>query len=374
MTASNPTQAIDRLLPPAGQVPIVRVQGTHAEIGFQLGSAQAPQIQAMIETYRHLFELAGAEIGLENWQEAILHAHKYLPFAEESTPECVEELRGLARGAGVSFDDVVVLNCMEAIASDALHLGCTSFALSPEWTSDGSVLIGHNEDWIPEDISAVYLVHARPEGEPAFLALTYGALLPNIGFNECGLAQCCDSVYPNDARIGVPRILVSRRVLAARSLAGAVQASLNPRRDAGYSHLIVHESGEIYNVEISARQFAMLYASDGLAVHTNNYLDRRMKAIEKNPDSLINSQIRYNRARRLLETQRGRADRLSIRTVLSDHVNYPHSICNHISSDDLLLDRQQTIVSLTIDLTARRMEVAWGTPCRAEFFGYELEA
>jgi isopenicillin-N N-acyltransferase-like protein len=374
MTSSNAARAADSLLPPAMQVPVVRVQGTHAEMGFQIGSAQAGQIQTMIETYRRLLDLAGAEIGLDSWQEAILHAHKYLPFAQESTPECVEELRGLAQGAGVAFDDVVVLNCIEAITSDALHLGCTSFALSQEWTSDGSVLIGHNEDWIPEDISAVYLVDARPEGEPAFLALTYGALLPNIGFNDCGLAQCCDSVYPNDACIGVPRILVSRRVLAARSLAGAVQASLNPHRDAGYSHLIVHESGEIYNVEISARQFAMLYADEGLAVHTNHYLDRRMKAIEKNPDSLINSQIRYNRARHLLEAQRGRADRLSIRAVLSDHVNYPQSICNHISSDDMPLDRQQTIVSLVIDLAARRMEVAWGTPCHAEFYSYQIEA
>ena len=83
---------------------------------------------------------------------------------------------------------------------DALHLSkCTSMAVSDDCTADGHVLVAHNEDWLPEDEQDVYLVHASPDDEPSFLAMTYGGLLPNIGFNEAGIAQCCDSVYPNDS-------------------------------------------------------------------------------------------------------------------------------------------------------------------------------
>ena len=46
--------------------------------------------------------------------------------------------------------------------------------------------------------------------------MTYGGLLPNVGFNAYGIAQLIDSVYPNDSRIGIPRLVVSRAVLAAR--------------------------------------------------------------------------------------------------------------------------------------------------------------
>ncbi len=373
MSASASKTPDPTLRPPTGRMPLVRVAGSHGEMGLQLGRDRALQVRSMIEMYHRLFSEAGAKLGIANWDEAVLHAHKYLPFAEESTPQYVEEMRGIAEGAGVEFDDVLVLNCMEAITSDALHLGCTSLAMGPEVTATGSVLIGHNEDWIPEDIVNVFLVHAQPEKEPAFLAITYGALLPNIGFNACGIAQCCDSVYPGDARVGVPRTLVSRGVLAARTLSEAIRAACNRRRDAGYNHLIAHESGEIYNVEVSARKFEMLHSDDGIEVHANHYVHPTMQAIEKAGGDLVNSHIRMNRARRMMAAQRGTADTESIQKILADHVNFPQSICNHIVADDTPLDRQQTIASLVIDLSARTMHVCWGTPCCNEFYSYTLE-
>ena len=373
MTSPTPQLPDTTLRPPSARLPIVYVEGSHEQMGFQLGRDRATQVHSMIEMYRRLFVEAASKLGLHSWEEAILHAHKYLPFAEESTPQYVNEMRGIAIGAGAAFDDVLVLNCIEAITSDALHLGCTSLAMGPEVTADGSVLIGHNEDWIPEDIHNVFVVHARPDDEPAYLAITYGGLLPNIGFNAEGIAQCCDSVYPSDARVGVPRILVSRGVLAARTLSDAIRAACNRRRDAGYNHLIAHESGEIYNVEVSARKFEMLHSGDGMEVHANHYLHPRMQAIEKDSGDLVNSRVRHNRARRLMEAQRGKADQLSIQAILSDHVNFPQSICSHIVEDETPLDRQQTIASLIIDLGARTMHVAWGTPCCNEFFAYTLE-
>src|SRR5699024_3017066 len=148
------------------------------------------------------------------WEGAQIQSRKYLPFAQERYPQYVEELLGIAEGAGASFDDIVVLNAMEAVTMDALHLTkCTSMAVNDDCTADGHVLVAHNEDWLPEDEQDVFLVHAMPDDEPPFLAMTYGGLLPNIGFNAVGIAQCCDSVYPTDSRIGVPRLVASRAVL-----------------------------------------------------------------------------------------------------------------------------------------------------------------
>lgn len=355
-------------------VPIVHVQGSHYQMGCQVGEHRRAVIHASLATYRGLFQSEAARLHIYSWKEAILHARKYLPFAEESVPQYVEELRGVADGAGLNFDDLLVLNCMEALTEDALHRGCTSLAAAPELTADGSVLVGHNEDWLPEDFESVYLIHAQPEDEPAFLAITYGGLLPNIGFNQYGIAQCCDSVYPNDVRVGVPRIFVSRAVLAATTPAGALQAALHRRRAAGYNHLIAHASGELYNLEASARDFELIHGLDGLLAHANHYISRRMRAIERDGDALLSSRVRYNRTLRLLHGQRGRISRVSIQTLLSDHVNFPESICNHVSIDDYPLDRQQTIAALVMDLTNFTMDVAWGTPCCSEFHTYRLEA
>jgi isopenicillin-N N-acyltransferase like protein len=352
-------------------ISLIRIGGTPREMGLELGRQRRDSIRRMIANVRLFLEETYGQIRL-TWPEAVLQSSKYLPFAQELTPRYVEELRAVAEGADVPFDDLMVLNCLEAITTDALHLlGCTTLVVTEEHTASRHVLVGHNEDWLPADEPDVFLIHAEPAGEPAFLAMTYGALLPNIGFNSEGICQLCDSVYPTDVRIGTPRIFVSRAVLAARSLSGAITAALAPHRAAGYNHVLVHESGEAYNVEVSARHFAMMYAQGGLLAHTNHYLSRRMARLESDSRHLIGSRVRYNRTLRLLR-QANRHSVDSLKEILRDHVNYPNSICSHEIIDDNPLDRQQTICSIVLDLPERQMLVAWGTPCKSEYHAYKL--
>lgn len=340
-------------------------------MGQQIGEAAAPHINRMINVYKNAFIEAYDELGL-TWEDGILQASKYYPFAQEHTPKYVEELEGIAEGAQVEMDDLMVVNCAEAILSDKLVLGCTSIAVSSERTKNGHVLVAHNEDWLPEDEDNTFLIHATPDGEPPYLGITYGGLLPNIGFNAAGIAQACDSVYPNDVRVGVPRLFVSRAVLAQTRLADAIRATLMKWRAAGYNHLIVDKSGEMYNVEVSARHFATIYGMDGMLAHTNNYLTARMKEHEHNTDELIGSRVRVNRAQRLLrKTKKHDIDSLS--EILSDHVNFPNSICSHSDPYDKPLDRQKTIATLIMDLTALEMHVYWGNPCENEYETFKLE-
>jgi len=274
----------------------------------------------------------------------------------------------------VSFEDLVVLNVMEAVTTDALHLTrCTSFAVNGIRTADGHVLVGHNEDWVPEDEDDVYVIHAIPDDEPPFLAMNYGGLLPNIGLNAYGIAQFCDSVYPNDSRIGIPRVVVSRAVLAAKTPADAISSMLAPHRAAGYNHLLVHESGELYNVEVSARRFAIIYGNEGSVVHTNHYLSENMQEVEDTPDELISSRVRYFRAKRLLK-QVPKHSIKTLQAILKDHVNFSNSICNHAIDLDDPLDREKTINSMVLDLTARELHIAWGNPCENPYHTYHLDA
>jgi isopenicillin-N N-acyltransferase-like protein len=268
----------------------------------------------------------------------------------------------------------MVLNAMEAVAGDALHLTrCTSMAVNEERTSDGHVLAAHNEDWIPEDEDDVLVISAKPDKEPPYLAMTYGGLLPNVGFNAYGIAQLIDSVYPNDSRIGIPRLVVARAVLASRRISGAIGRTLVPHRAAGYNHLLVHESGEIYSVEVSARKFEILYAHDGYMVHTNHYLDPQMKQIEKDPEELLSSRVRYFRASRLIH-QNEKHTINSLQAIQKDHVNVPNSICNHNIAGADPLDREKTISALVIDLTSREMHITWGNPCQNVYHTFRLNA
>jgi isopenicillin-N N-acyltransferase-like protein len=188
---------------------IIKVKGSHREIGRQIGEAYREQIKHHIQSTQELINSTYQTLELD-WAGAKMQGRKYLPFAQERFPQYIDEMFGVSEGANVDFDDVGVVNALEAVTIDALHLSkCTSIALSETNTADGHVIVGHNEDWIPEDEPDVFIIHAEPDDEPPFIAMTYGALLPNIGFNAFGIAQCCDSVYQMTAVLG-SRLFVSR--------------------------------------------------------------------------------------------------------------------------------------------------------------------
>jgi isopenicillin-N N-acyltransferase-like protein len=353
--------------------PLVRVSGTHREMGRQIGEACRKQVQHGVENGRKLFADAYQQLEL-TWEGAQIQARKYIPFAQERYLQYVEEMMGVAEGANVVFEDLAVINGMEAVTMDALHLTrCTSMAVNDDRTADGHILMAHNEDWVPEDEDDVFIVHASPKNEPPFLAMTYGGLLPNIGFNAYGIAQMCDSVYPNDSRIGTPRVVVSRAVLAAKTPDEAIRHMLSAQRAAGYNHLLAHESGELYSVEVSARKFAILYGEDGYIVHTNNYISPIMQQVEREPEDLVASRIRYFRALRLVKREAIHTIK-TLQAIQRDHVNFSNSICNHSIDASNPLDREKTVNAMVFDLTAREMHIAWGNPCENPYHTYHLDA
>ena len=343
-------------------LPLIRVKGGHKDFGQQLGEALRENIWHSIDNAHQLIDSAFSGLRL-TWEGAKNQARKYMPFVQERYPQYMDELAGMSEGANVNIVELAVVNFMEGVTMDALHLTkCTSLAVNEQFTANRHVLAAHNEDWLPDDEPDVYLVHASLEDEPPFLAMSYGGLLPNIGINEAGICQCCDTVYPNDTRIGIPRVIVSRAILGAKTIGEAIHRSLVPLRAAGYNHLLAHECGEIYNVEVSAYKFDILYGEEGYLVHTNHYLSPKMQAIENQPDELIHTRVRYHRALHLLK-QENKHTAETLQAILRDHVNYPESICNHSIFEDAPLDREKTIVSMVMDVTERKMEAAWGSPC-----------
>jgi hypothetical protein len=112
------------------QLPLIHVHGSHHQMGCQIGEACRGQVQHSIENAHVLLADAYEQLQL-SWEGATIQARKYIPFAEERYPQYIEELKGIAQGANVSFDDVAIINAMEAVTMDALHLAkCTSMAVN----------------------------------------------------------------------------------------------------------------------------------------------------------------------------------------------------------------------------------------------------
>jgi isopenicillin-N N-acyltransferase-like protein len=81
-----------------------------------------------------------------------------------------------------------------------------------------------------------------------------------------------------------------------------------------------------------------------------------------------------NRALRLLRNHYKNHSVETLKEILSDHVNFPNSICSHSDLNEKPLDRQKTMTTLIMDLTTRELHACWGNPCESTFETYRLEA
>ncbi len=79
----------------------------------------------------------------------------------------------------------------------------------------------------------------QTDDEPAFLAMTYGGLIPNIGFNaHAASLNAAIRFIPAIVALASRACLRHGRFWAARTPAKAIRHMLAPHRAAGYNHLL----------------------------------------------------------------------------------------------------------------------------------------
>jgi isopenicillin-N N-acyltransferase-like protein len=120
----------------------VNAFGSPSEVGAQHGSAAKSQINRSITFYQGLFQTKCQM----NWETVKSFAMKYQPYLEASFPKYVTEMRGVAKGAGVAYEDILALNVRTEIAFGAFNDGCTALS----WKSRGKSILAQNWDWNTE--------------------------------------------------------------------------------------------------------------------------------------------------------------------------------------------------------------------------------
>ncbi len=347
-------------------LPVFRAHGSPGDVGEQLGEHFAPSAKRAVELLRkELTWEKGATL-----DGAKRYGRKVLPRIEAWFPDFVEEMRGYARGSGVPFDTLLA-EWSGYSPSQGLK-GCTDVAAGPEQTRDGCVLVAHNEDYTPDYDGLVHPVRVAVEGKPAFFAMSYGGLFPTMGFNDAGFSLTGNAVSPNDVRVGIPKMFPPRKVLEARTLKEALEASMPAGRGSSFNNIVCSRDGELYAMEGSATEFEALYGEGGLLVHTNHYVGAHMLRFETNPQEKFCSILRYNRARKLLEASAGRVTPETIMAIQRDHLSRPDSICRHENPADSDADRVKTLFGSIVNLTTGEVYVSGSTPCSTEYRIFRL--
>jgi isopenicillin-N N-acyltransferase-like protein len=301
-------------------IPMIEARGgTYREVGKQIGEQARHQIHSMLAYLRE-----NVPAGF-SWEQMLKHSHEFLTPSRAVYPQYVEELEGIAEGAGVPFEDIFLSMCEELWESPVLK-GCTDMAARGRATLDGTTLIAHTNDlslkWIAFGASG-------PSGdEPEILAVS-PAVAISAGYNAARISLTGNQLDSNDTRPGVPRLLVVRAILGSRTLSEAMTHCLLPERASSYNNVLADASGEVYSMEGSATDLEAIYIEKDVMAHANHYISPAMRRFELDRSTNANSIIRHNRAEYLLRENYGKLTPDLFRKLLADHAGYPTSICKH---------------------------------------------
>lgn len=337
--------------------------GTPLERGVQYGRQAAGEIATCIGTYRERFQ-SGRGLG---WEAVRQMAMAHLPYAKDLMPDIVEEAEGVARGAGVDFEDIMALNCRYEILHYPREGECTAFALTREATADGKVYVGQNWDQRPSLLQhSLILDITEEENGNRIIGTTEAGQLIRNGINVTrGVAQCANSLHSSldSAGAGVPSNFLRRKVLTLGCMEEMVALLRGAKRAVSNNFCIGTRENLVADIEGVPGLAVRLDPVGGILTHANNLL------VNTDLDTYRNERFRGDRLYQLLALERGHITLDYIKTCLRDHHGYPEGICSHITEENRTW---QTIASIIYGPDDNKAWICCGNPCENEYKEYSL--
>jgi hypothetical protein len=272
----------------------VDLHGGAYERGEACGRAFRDRIAAHMEAWREWLANATG-LDASAYVRAMLRDTDYVSAIQRHAPDLLEEVRGVADGAGLDRDLVYGLQLMDEEWFHRVRAGlnrripgkCSSLAIvqpgGPTW-------IGQNMDLGDYTDGHQVVLRIGPDGEkPGALVFTTAGVIALMGVNDAGVGVCVNSLpqLPS-APEGVPVAFVIRRLLQARNLDEAsewVQAMPH----ATNQHYLIAEPGAVRSFECSAAGVNEYHPADPSRVlHTNHPL-ADVQGEPEGPDERRNS-------------------------------------------------------------------------------------
>ena len=346
--------------------PRVVARGNAFARGEQYGAQARDRIALCIRSYQALFALRA---GLD-WPAALAHARRF----EAAIPvKYIDEMRGIAKGAGVAYDEILALNCRSELMFAALRgTGkvapgeCTSFAVLPSASADGHLLIGQNWDWVPFAREVSVLLTTEH-----FTTVVEAGMLAKVGFNAAGLAVCTNTLVSatDTAASGVPYHIILRALLDCETFAAAKKLLTSTERALSANYLLGHASGEAANFEAAAGGRSTLRITEpsrGVLSHSNHFLDPALAKKDSYVRAHPHSRTRLDGMSRGLAAMRG-VTVAGLKAVLRGHENAPNGVCGHPDPAANPLQARTTVASVIADLTAGEAWITDGPPCSSDY-------
>jgi predicted choloylglycine hydrolase len=340
--------------------PHLEITGSYYDIGYQIGKYFGKNIETVIQRrkkwHHQLMEIQNSSEGKQkSWE--------YRRLTQKHFPHLLQEINGMADGSGIHFDAIWAI-CIksELAAIDKEPEGCSTITFQHE----GNIWLFHNEDGNMAYGDMMFLVKVNPPSGISFMSLVYPGIITGNGpsLNNRGIIQTTNYIGSTESQIGIPRYLLGRALLEAKTLDEAIDIARFEPRAYPYHHNLGSLSENKYLSLETAPGSWEVKEPTGMYCHTNHLLFAKTVTYPsedqkyKQSSSLSRYRVIEQKLNEFADQSQKPEDFLEI---LSSHQNKPYSPCRHPQDEVHGL----TLATAFYDFRKGAMRLYKGNPCQA---------
>lgn len=248
--------------------PAMIVEGDACACGRAYGARFRDGIRSFLDA-----EIYDAFIGKPCSKERLLaYAAACGEVLRAECPLIAAEFMGIAEGAGLAFEEIVLINLHEELYHraelPAKHSHCTAVAVGPPSSGDGHAYVGQTWDWLQSVAGKSAVVEWRRTQAASVLAYGFPGMPMGAGLNSEGIALCWTSAAlettGQSPRVGIPSYALIAHLLAQRDLEGVIREAQKNKHAGWFTFVIADGEGNLVNVEGSPQRVVVERSSGPL--------------------------------------------------------------------------------------------------------------
>jgi isopenicillin-N N-acyltransferase like protein len=371
------------------QSDILTLFGAPRKRGRIHGETFRTKIQELMDRWKAWLALTTGNFPGQYIQDLVSET-KFINAVERWTPGLLEEVKGIAEGAGVDFNDIFAFQLLDEEwwfdqekkqAQQSPARNCSSIG----WQGTAT-LVAQNMD-LPDYLDGyqVVLRIIDPQSDIESLIFSTVGLLALNGINNHSIGIVCNNLGQlNHSREGLPVAYVHRGVLEKRSFSEA-KSFLEKIQHASGQNYLLGSAGKIVDLECSANQVAAYTQPErsGRICHTNHpFVNTDFRGITPGTKPTredlvaffdtkdVNSRTRFEVIfQQFGEIDNEKASPEAAKRLLQSHDSSTHPVCRHSKPGLPWMTLGTSIMELGSN---PQLHVCPGPPCSSIFslFGF----
>ena len=316
-------------------------KGTHFQSGYLYG----------IKLLKNNFKISNQPTFSIN-QSKKEFALKCLPIYQHFYPEIIEEIKGLANGQQIDFEDILTfllsMYCFE------FENKCTCIAIS----NHDNIILGRNSDFVSSLKKLTMNCIYKLDNTYAFTGNTTAFIQMEDGVNEYGLACGLTFIYPETIAPGLNAGMLIRYILEkCQTVTQAINFLKEVPIASNQIITLADSKGRIVVVECNCQNVLVIDSSNHYLVATNHFNLPSMQLYNNNNIDNLASDKRYLNANQAL------ANHQLSKELIKDILSGKHGFMWQYSRKSGV----DTIWSVIYDLKNKQIERVEGNPGQKKY-------